>query len=115
MHKVNRLKYLRLKNGVTVSQLSRDTGVSKTIIGVYESGRSKRGILFKRALAFSQYFNVTIYELIGLNQTIEIVDSEYQELFPIVEEVKESPLINLFITQPRRSLKDTLQYLQSRR
>ena len=59
----DKLKYLRKQKHLTQEELSKETGITKSAIGMYESGQ--REPKFETLEVFADYFNVTIDELLG--------------------------------------------------
>ncbi|WP_338345755.1 helix-turn-helix transcriptional regulator [Fructobacillus fructosus] len=59
----NRLKLLRKKRGLTLDQISRETGVKRATFGKYENCDSEPKLTTWVALA--KFFNVTPQYLVG--------------------------------------------------
>ncbi len=59
----DRLKALRIQKHLTQEELSKATGITKSAIGMYESG--KREPKFETLEVFADYFNVSIDDLLG--------------------------------------------------
>jgi len=60
----NRLKELRLQNGLTLQQLAEITFVSFSVIGFWERGESDNPSI-KPLIALADYFDVSIDYLVG--------------------------------------------------
>lgn len=73
------LKLLRHKNNITQSELAKSLGISRSAIGMYESGVREPD--FETLEAIADYFNVDMNKLIGKKQTL-ITDTS-DEVAPI--------------------------------
>lgn len=62
--KGERIKELRKEKGLSQAQLSKKTGISRSVIGMVESGNQKGGRDFNKAMA--NFFNVSIDYLEGM-------------------------------------------------
>lgn len=58
----DKLKDLRKQKSITQEELAKQTGISKSAIGMYESGQ--REPKFETLEVFADYFNVTMDELL---------------------------------------------------
>lgn len=81
MHKFpERLKYLRVSNGLTQGKLSEDISklfnypVTKTTISLYENGNREPSLSMLVYLA--KYFNCSVDYLLGLSDHLHIINSD---------------------------------------
>ena len=65
----NRLKFVRERNGISQKELSQFLGINKSTYSNYESERYI--IPLKYLMLFSDYFNISIDYLLGLNNNIK--------------------------------------------
>ena len=66
----NRLKFVRERNGISQKELSQFLGINKSTYSNYESERYI--IPLKYLMLFSDYFNISIDYLLGLNNNIKL-------------------------------------------
>lgn len=90
-------KYLRVKNGLSQSQLAKKLGVSPALIGMYEQGRRKPSFEMEENIA--DFFNVDINLLRGI---------EVPEL-----NEKQKQLLDLISNLDARALEQVIAYAQA--
>lgn len=95
----DRLKALRKQINFTQEELSKATGITKSAIGMYESGQ--REPKFETLEIFADYFNVSIDYLLGR----DVPKSGYflnDETAEIANEMKERPELKTLFDASRK-------------
>ena len=83
----NRLKFVRERNGISQKELSQFLGINKSAYSNYESERYI--ILLKYLMLFSDYLNISIDYLFGLNNNIKLKFKKCNDLKLIGLRLKE--------------------------
>ena len=85
----NRFKELRLKAGLTQDQLSENLGISRSTIGMYESGSREPD--YKTLGAIADFFNVDTDYLLGRTSANTILPNNYSSDENVVEFLQKNP------------------------
>jgi transcriptional regulator with XRE-family HTH domain len=82
----NRLKALRTAKGLTLAEVAKVTGLSRTFVGMVEQGKSE--IAVARLLRIADFYGVTINDLIGTgtDPAIEFVPLQLARRVPTGED-----------------------------
>lgn len=106
----NRFKELRLKAGLTQDQLSENLGISRSTIGMYETG--KREPDFETLEKIVDYFNVDMNYLIGTSEAITRLAASYYidpATAAMAQEISENPELHMLFSALKDSSPEDLK------
>ena len=83
-----KLQKLRKEKGITQEELSEELYVSRTAISKWESGRGYPNIDSLKAI--SEYFSVSIDDLLSCNKLLAIAENENRENVKVLIELLQS-------------------------
>lgn len=114
----NILKSLRLSKGITQADLAKALNISRSTIGMYESGTREPGFEILEMIA--DYFNVDIDFLLGrTNKTIKITNPSAAESIyylddetrAIAQEIYESPDLRILFDALKNVTPEDLKFV----
>ena len=114
----NILKSLRLSKGITQADLAKALNISRSTIGMYESGTREPGFEILEMIA--DYFNVDIDFLLGhTNKTIKTTNPSAAESIyylddetrAIAQEIYESPDLRILFDALKNATPEDLKFI----
>lgn len=109
---MNRIKELRLRCKETQEQLAKEIGVGRSVVGMWETGKSNPDLEGLRKLAV--YFNVSADYILGLSDQMTALDGEKpvrggEELDSYLEELRDRKEMRMLFKLAKGATKEDVE------